>query len=106
MNTTDLKERLKKILVSELDLIDIEPSDIADDETITVDGQPASVAELAKALRGTGYPYASHMRNEDDRVLAAVVVVDALGVARVRLPQGAAVDDEAAAGRRQANRSM
>lgn len=34
MNTTDLKERLKKILVSELDLIDIEPSDIADDEPL------------------------------------------------------------------------
>jgi acyl carrier protein len=34
MNTTDLKERLKKILVSELDLIDIDPSDIADDEPL------------------------------------------------------------------------
>jgi len=30
------------------------------------------LVELAKALRGTGYPYASHMRNEDDGVLAAV----------------------------------
>jgi N-acyl-D-amino-acid deacylase len=27
---------------------------------------------LASVLRGTGYPYASHMRNEDDRLLAAV----------------------------------
>lgn len=27
---------------------------------------------LASELRGTGLPYASHMRNEDDRVLAAV----------------------------------
>lgn len=28
--------------------------------------------ELASVLQGTGYPYASHMRNEDDRVLAAL----------------------------------
>ena len=28
--------------------------------------------ELAEELRGTGYPYASHMRNEDDRLFAAV----------------------------------
>jgi len=27
---------------------------------------------LASVLKGTGYPYASHMRNEDDRVLAAI----------------------------------
>ncbi|MCA9736439.1 MAG: D-aminoacylase [Gemmatimonadota bacterium] len=30
------------------------------------------IAELASELKGTGYPYASHMRNEDDRVLAAL----------------------------------
>ncbi|MFY9705284.1 MAG: phosphopantetheine-binding protein [Desulfobacterales bacterium] len=30
----DLKERLKKILVAELDLIDIDPSDIDDDEPL------------------------------------------------------------------------
>ena len=30
------------------------------------------LVELAGALRGTGYPYASHMRNEDDRLFAAV----------------------------------
>jgi N-acyl-D-amino-acid deacylase len=30
------------------------------------------LVELSKALRGTGYPYASHMRNEDDGVMAAV----------------------------------
>ena len=30
------------------------------------------LVELAKELRGTGYPYASHMRNEDDRLFAAV----------------------------------
>lgn len=34
MQTIDLKERLKKILVSELDLIDIDPSDIDDDEPL------------------------------------------------------------------------
>jgi N-acyl-D-amino-acid deacylase len=33
---------------------------------------PAELGELAAVLRGTGYPYASHMRNEDDRLLAAV----------------------------------
>jgi len=32
----------------------------------------AEIAELAEELRGSGLPYASHMRNEDDRVLAAV----------------------------------
>ena len=30
------------------------------------------LVELAIVLRGSGYPYASHMRNEDDGVLAAV----------------------------------
>ena len=30
------------------------------------------IAELAKELAGRGLPYASHMRNEDDRVLAAI----------------------------------
>ena len=30
------------------------------------------LVELASVLSGTGYPYASHMRNEDDGVLAAV----------------------------------
>ncbi|MFH1764289.1 MAG: amidohydrolase family protein, partial [Gemmatimonadota bacterium] len=39
------------------------------------------LVELAKALQGTGYPYASHMRNEDDGVLAAVE--EALHVGRV-----------------------
>ncbi|MBT8398284.1 MAG: D-aminoacylase [Gemmatimonadetes bacterium] len=39
------------------------------------------LVELAKALRGTGFPYASHMRNEDDGVLAAVE--EALHVGRV-----------------------
>jgi N-acyl-D-amino-acid deacylase len=30
------------------------------------------LSALAGALRGTGLPYASHMRNEDDRLLAAI----------------------------------
>lgn len=33
---------------------------------------PDELVALASVLRGTGYPYASHMRNEDDRVIAAV----------------------------------
>lgn len=32
----------------------------------------AELVELASVLQGTGYPYASHMRNEDDRLLGAV----------------------------------
>ena len=39
------------------------------------------LVELARALRGTGYPYASHMRNEDDRLFAAVE--EAIHVGRV-----------------------
>jgi N-acyl-D-amino-acid deacylase len=39
------------------------------------------LVEVARALRGTGYPYASHMRNEDDGVLAAVE--EALHVGRL-----------------------
>jgi N-acyl-D-amino-acid deacylase len=30
------------------------------------------LVSLAEVLQGTGYPYASHMRNEDDRLLSAV----------------------------------
>ena len=41
----------------------------------------AELAELASVLRGTGYPYASHMRNEDDRLLAAIE--EALHVGRL-----------------------
>ncbi|HSG07268.1 MAG TPA: D-aminoacylase [Longimicrobiales bacterium] len=33
---------------------------------------PNELIALASVLKGTGYPYASHMRNEDDRVVAAV----------------------------------
>jgi len=39
------------------------------------------LVELARVLAGTGYPYASHMRNEDDTLLAAVE--EALHVGRV-----------------------
>lgn len=40
---------------------------------------------LAGVLRGTGYPYASHMRNEDDRLLGAIE--EALHVGRLaRVP--------------------
>ncbi len=39
------------------------------------------LVELAGALRGTGYPYASHMRNEDDELLAALE--EALHVGRL-----------------------
>jgi N-acyl-D-amino-acid deacylase len=35
-------------------------------------GGTDELVALATELRGTGLPYASHMRNEDDRVLAAV----------------------------------
>jgi len=41
----------------------------------------AELVELASVLRGTGYPYASHMRNEDDRLGGAVE--EALHVGRV-----------------------
>ncbi len=41
----------------------------------------AELVELARVLRGTGYPYATHMRNEDDRLLGAVE--EALHVGRV-----------------------
>jgi len=34
---------------------------------------------LARALRGTGLPYATHMRNEDDELLAAVEEAIAIG---------------------------
>jgi N-acyl-D-amino-acid deacylase len=33
---------------------------------------PLELIELASVLQGSGYPYASHMRNEDDRLLSAV----------------------------------
>ncbi len=39
------------------------------------------LVDLAGVLKGTGYPYASHMRNEDDSVLGAVE--EALHVGRV-----------------------
>lgn len=39
------------------------------------------LVELARELRGTGLPYASHMRNEDDQLLAAIE--EALNVGRL-----------------------
>ncbi len=39
------------------------------------------LAELTRELTGTGYPYASHMRNEDDNLLMAVE--EALAVGRM-----------------------
>ncbi|HIB09561.1 MAG TPA: D-aminoacylase [Gemmatimonadetes bacterium] len=48
------------------------PSGLADE---------AELVQLATVLRGTGYPYASHMRNEDDRLLGAVE--EALHVGRL-----------------------
>jgi N-acyl-D-amino-acid deacylase len=39
------------------------------------------VVALAEVLRGTGYPYASHMRNEDDELLSAIE--EALHVGRM-----------------------
>jgi N-acyl-D-amino-acid deacylase len=41
----------------------------------------AELVALASVLRDTGYPYASHMRNEDDRLLGAVE--EALHVGRL-----------------------
>lgn len=41
----------------------------------------AELVELATVLQGSGYPYASHMRNEDDRLLGAVE--EALHVGRL-----------------------
>ena len=48
------------------------PSGLADE---------AELVQLAAVLRGSGYPYASHMRNEDDRLLGAVE--EALHVGRL-----------------------
>ena len=50
-------------------------------------GDTAELAALAEALRVTGLPYASHMRNEDDRLMAAVE--EAITVGRLA---GAAVE--------------
>ncbi|MDP2954892.1 MAG: D-aminoacylase [Longimicrobiales bacterium] len=34
--------------------------------------RPDELIAIASVMKGTGYPYASHMRNEDDRVLGAI----------------------------------
>jgi len=73
-------ERMKALLVDQLERgcvglssgLEYTPSGFAD---------AAELVELAGVLRGTGYPYASHMRNEDDRLLGAVE--EALHVGRV-----------------------
>ena len=39
----------------------------------------AELVELSKPLKGTGLPYASHMRNEDDELFAAVEEAMAVG---------------------------
>lgn len=41
----------------------------------------AEIVRLAEVLQGTGLPYASHMRNEDDRVLGAIE--EALNIGRL-----------------------
>ena len=42
---------------------------------------PEELIELASVLQGSGYPYATHMRNEDDRLLGAIE--EALHVGRL-----------------------
>lgn len=69
--TEDEIARMKAILADQIERgcvglssgLEYAPSGFAD---------AAELIELASVLQGTGYPYASHMRNEDDRLLAAV----------------------------------
>ena len=73
-------ERMKELLADQLARgcvglssgLEYTPSGFAD---------AVELVELASVLRGTGYPYASHMRNEDDRLLGAVE--EALHVGRL-----------------------
>jgi N-acyl-D-amino-acid deacylase len=67
-----LAEQLRRGCVGLSSGLEYTPSGFAD---------AAELVELASVLRGTGYPYASHMRNEDDRLLGAVE--EALHVGRV-----------------------
>jgi N-acyl-D-amino-acid deacylase len=67
-----LSEQLRRGCVGLSSGLEYTPSGFAD---------AAELVELASVLRGTGYPYASHMRNEDDRLLGAVE--EALHVGRV-----------------------
>lgn len=72
--------RMKELLADQIDRgcvglssgLEYTPSGFAD---------AAELVELASVLQGTGYPYASHMRNEDDRLLGAVE--EALHVGRL-----------------------
>ena len=82
--TADELARMKRLLRDQIERgcvglssgLEYTPSGFAD---------AAELVELASVLRGTGYPYASHMRNEDDRLLGAVE--EALHVGRVaRVP--------------------
>jgi N-acyl-D-amino-acid deacylase len=45
----------------------------------------AELEALASTLRGTGLPFASHMRNEDDRLTAAIEEIIGIGQ-RVGVP--------------------
>ena len=73
-------ERMKALLSEQIDRgcvglssgLEYTPSGFAD---------VAELIELASVLRGTGYPYATHMRNEDDRLLGAIE--EALHVGRL-----------------------
>ncbi len=67
-----LAEQLRRGCVGLSSGLEYTPSGFAD---------AGELVELARVLRGTGYPYASHMRNEDDRLLGAVE--EALHVGRV-----------------------
>ena len=82
--TADELARMKRLLRDQIERgcvglssgLEYTPSGFAD---------AAELVELASVLRGTGYPYATHMRNEDDRLLGAVE--EALHVGRVaRVP--------------------
>ncbi len=82
--TADELARMKRLLRDQIERgcvglssgLEYTPSGFAD---------AAELVELASVLRGTGYPYASHMRNEDDRLLGAVE--EALHVGRMaRVP--------------------
>lgn len=72
--------RMKELLRDQINLgcvgfssgLEYTPSGFAD---------AAELVEMAAVLEGTGYPYATHMRNEDDRLLAAIE--EALHVGRL-----------------------
>jgi N-acyl-D-amino-acid deacylase len=67
-----LREQISRGCVGLSSGLEYTPSGFAD---------TAELVALASVLQGTGYPYASHMRNEDDRLLGALE--EALHVGRV-----------------------